>query len=461
MKRLSLTLAAFAFGLGLSAQADESAVAEVLSADGTVVQTFADLAKALAAAPDNGTVRLLADVDRPAEAGKVEHWIKTEGLTFDLNGHRLTSRTEANGLYVATNGVTVKNGTLAAVQNSCLAVWDAYAVAVTNCTFEGVAADSDCFAISCMDGAQVDLRGSRIKTKRLSRGGTGAVVSVTDVTASTALTEWSLHNDNSQARLRLVSGVFPLRPLNTWLADGSLVCDCKLGFVVAPADEIDRYDLAPSVARVGAQFFDSFTKAFWTARDTGEPLVFCSDIELTEATGVNANLTIDLCGHAFRNGTKGGLLMVFSNEVTVVNGTLQPHDGAAFWLRHAASRVTLDGCTVRGTDGQETALGYGEAGSVLNVVSSNAVVETTHLAGAAGGMALNVSNGVVRAASVWLGGTPTEASVRVVGGSWVVSPRKRGVKNFRVARGKLVVLNEETGLFDVLDRPPATLLIIR
>ena len=78
--------------------------------------TYATLQAAIDAAKDGDTVTLLADVD--LGSSKIGFY-KTgcENLTFDLNGHKITSAIQNNGTVVASRvGLVIKNGT---IENTC------------------------------------------------------------------------------------------------------------------------------------------------------------------------------------------------------------------------------------------------------------------------------------------------------------------------------------------------------
>ena len=438
-KLISLMIAAIC----VSAWADDN-VAEVVAPDGSVRSQWTVLAWALNDAQPGDTVRMLKNVTLTAQ-DNVMLWLGKDGMTLDLNGFTLEQQAKLNGLYVNADGTTVKNGTIVVAEQSCIALWGAYSITVTNSMFSGATSDTSCFSVYCPNGSHAVFKAGTVMDTEKVMVSEGGTLVIENATTTANVTEWG-----SDSGLSIIEGIFHLSPWGR-LEAGSIYCHCDLGYVVAPEDEIDKYDLAPYVARVGQNFYSNFTEAYWAVMDTpGGTITFCKDVEFDGLASSSQTITLDLHGHTIRGKGWNFVSVWDGKKVTVRGGGTIVDDFGGACLYAGAENCMFDvrDCTVSGK-----LAAYGEANTAINFLSDDLVVDTESFVCGSGELTVNVSNGVIRSAALWDSGDGESGTmVNAAGGSWALDPVAMSAKpKFAIADGKVVRRDTPNGLYKVVD----------
>lgn len=425
-------------------------VAEVVAPDGTVRSQYTFFPWAFNDAQAGDTVRLLKDVTMTV-ADNAMIWLSKQDLTLDLNGFTLEQQAKLNGLYVNADGTTVKNGTIVVAEQSCIALWGAYSITVTNSTFSGATSDTSCFSVYCPNGSHAVFKaGTVMDTKKVMVSDGGTLV-IENGTATANVTEWG-----SDSGLSIVEGVFPISPWDR-LAAGSIYCHCDFGYVVAPEDRIDRYDLSPYVARTAQGFYTNFTEAYWSVQNSpGETIHFYADLDFDGLMSSSQTLTYDLRGHTMRGKGSNFLAVWDGKKVTLRGGGRIVDDVGGACLYAGAQDCAFDvlDCAISGK-----LAAYGVAGTVINFLSDSSTVDTEAFVCGSGGLTVNVSNGVIRSTAIWDSGDGESGTmVNAAGGEWAADPVALSAKpKFAIAAGRIVRRDTPEGLYKIVDGAEQTL----
>lgn len=302
--------------------------------------------------------------------------IKTNNVTFDLGGHKISGTFNGNLIDLTNDaagvtGVTIKNGTLAGGTKHTLNIWNAKGVTLENLTLDNSQTTGGAPLI--VGASDVTLQGTittitgenswyaiNVDCRKV---GDAAVPA--SLTAGAKVLFQGEAADKPGICIENTAGATPA-DAKVVFADGFSNTDegaeCSNVVSIHPKNNIGAtiehwigFDVVEgAVARIGWDYYTDLAAACAAAKD-GDTVVLCisqQPVELDSKLVLGKDgVTLDLNGNTLTaaegfGGDQPHLIDVTANNVTITNGTLQGTEESKHGVNVYGGSVTLDDVTV-------------------------------------------------------------------------------------------------------------------